>query len=50
MPQRTVRKLTTGFFAAGLVGGLVIGAPTALAQPAPPPPPPVPVNPEEPQP
>ncbi|BBY18426.1 L,D-transpeptidase [Mycolicibacterium litorale] len=49
MPQRTVRKLTTAIFAAGLVGGLAFGAPTALAQPAPPPPPP-PVDPFAPPP
>ncbi|WP_226863266.1 L,D-transpeptidase [Mycolicibacterium baixiangningiae] len=49
MPQRTVRKLTTAIFAAGLLGGLALGAPSALAQPAPPPPPP-PVNPIAPPP
>ncbi|WP_197375777.1 L,D-transpeptidase [Mycolicibacterium baixiangningiae] len=49
MPQRTVRKLTTAIFAAGLLGGLALGAPSALAQPAPPPPP-TPVNPIAPPP
>lgn len=39
MPQRTVRKLTTAIFAAGLLGGSALGAPSALAQPLPPPPP-----------
>ena len=41
MPQRTVLKLTTAIFAAGLLGGVVLSAPSALAQPAPPPPGPV---------
>lgn len=51
MPQRTVRKLTTAIFAAGLFGGLVLSAAPALAQPAPPPPPPpAPVDPIAPPP
>jgi lipoprotein-anchoring transpeptidase ErfK/SrfK len=49
MPQRTVRKLTTAILAAGLLGSLVLSAPSALAQPAPPPPP-VPVDPFAPPP
>lgn len=49
MPQRTVRKLTAAIFAAGLLGGLALGAPSAQAQPAPPPPP-APVDPFAPPP
>jgi lipoprotein-anchoring transpeptidase ErfK/SrfK len=44
MPQRTKGRLVTAIFAAGLVGGLVLGSPSALAQPDPPPPP-APVDP-----
>jgi lipoprotein-anchoring transpeptidase ErfK/SrfK len=40
MRERTVRKLVTAIFAGGLVGSLVLAAPSATAQPAPPPPPP----------
>jgi lipoprotein-anchoring transpeptidase ErfK/SrfK len=42
MRQRTRGRLVTAIFAAGLVGGLPLGSPSALAEPEPPPPPPVP--------
>jgi lipoprotein-anchoring transpeptidase ErfK/SrfK len=41
MPQPHARKLVTAVFAAGLVGSMALGAPSALAQPLPPPPPPI---------
>ncbi|MBO0678530.1 L,D-transpeptidase [Mycolicibacterium sp. S2-37] len=50
MPKRTPRTVAAAIFAAGLMAGTVIGAPSAPAQPAPPPPPPVPVNPFAPPP
>jgi lipoprotein-anchoring transpeptidase ErfK/SrfK len=46
MRQRTRGRLVTAIIAAGLVGGLVLGNPSAQAEPAiPPPPPPAPVDP-----
>ena len=45
MPQRTRGRLVTAIFAVGLVGGLALGSPSALAEPEPPPPPPAPVDP-----
>jgi lipoprotein-anchoring transpeptidase ErfK/SrfK len=46
MRQRTRGRLATAIIAAGLVGGLVLGNPSAQAEPAiPPPPPPAPVDP-----
>src|SRR6478672_3852882 len=33
MPQRILRRMATAIFAAGLVGGLAIGGPTAWADP-----------------
>jgi lipoprotein-anchoring transpeptidase ErfK/SrfK len=46
MRQRTRGRLATAIIAAGLVGGLVLGNPSAQAEPGiPPPPPPAPVDP-----
>jgi lipoprotein-anchoring transpeptidase ErfK/SrfK len=45
MRQRTRGRLVTAIIAAGLVGGLVLGNPSALAQPDVPPLPPAPVDP-----
>jgi lipoprotein-anchoring transpeptidase ErfK/SrfK len=46
MRQRTRGRLATAIIAAGLVGGLVLGNPSAQAEPEiPPPPPPAPVDP-----
>jgi lipoprotein-anchoring transpeptidase ErfK/SrfK len=46
MRQRTRGRLATAIIAAGLVGGLVLGNPSAQAEPAiPPPPPPAPIDP-----
>ena len=45
MRMRTRGRLVTAIFAAGLVGGLVLGNPSALADPELPPPPPAPVDP-----
>ncbi len=45
MRQRTRGRLVTAIIAAGLVGGLALGNPSALAQPDIPPPPPAPVDP-----
>jgi lipoprotein-anchoring transpeptidase ErfK/SrfK len=42
MRQRNRRRLIALLMTAGVVAGLTIGAPSALAQPAPPPPPPAP--------
>ena len=46
MPQRKMRRLVTATFAAGLIGGLAVGSPLAMAdpevEPAPPGPPPGP--------
>lgn len=49
MPKRTARTLAAATFAAGLMAGTVLGAPTASAQPLPPPPP-APVDPFAPPP
>ncbi len=45
MQQGTRGRLVAAIFAVGLVGGLVLGGPSALAQPEPPPLPPAPVDP-----
>ena len=45
MRKRTRGRLVTAIFAAGLVGGLVLGNPSALADPEIPPPPPAPIDP-----
>jgi lipoprotein-anchoring transpeptidase ErfK/SrfK len=45
MRKRTRGRLVTAIFAAGLVGGLALGNPSALADPELPPPPPAPVDP-----
>jgi lipoprotein-anchoring transpeptidase ErfK/SrfK len=45
MRQRTRGRLVTAIIAAGLVSGLVLGNPSAQAQPEIPPPPPAPVDP-----
>jgi lipoprotein-anchoring transpeptidase ErfK/SrfK len=45
MRQPTKRRLLTAVMAAGLVGGMVLSTPSALAQPGVPPPPPAPVDP-----
>ncbi len=45
MRQPMTRRLLTAVMAAGLVGGLVLSTPSALAQPGVPPPPPAPVDP-----
>jgi lipoprotein-anchoring transpeptidase ErfK/SrfK len=45
MRQRTRGKLITAIIAAGMVGGLVLGNPSALADPELPPPPPAPIDP-----
>lgn len=45
MPQPMKNRLLTAICAAGLVGGMVLSSPSALAQPAVPPPPPSPVDP-----
>ena len=45
MPQPMLNRLLTAIFAAGLVGGMVLSSPSALAQPDVPPPPPAPVDP-----
>jgi lipoprotein-anchoring transpeptidase ErfK/SrfK len=45
MRQRKTGRLVTAIIAAGLVGGLVLGNPSAHAQPGVPPPPPAPVDP-----
>src|SRR6185369_9614755 len=51
MPQRTKGRLTAAIFAAGLLGGLVLGSPSALADPEEPAPPaPVEPGPELPPP
>jgi lipoprotein-anchoring transpeptidase ErfK/SrfK len=45
MRQPMRRRLFTAVLAAGLVGGLVLSSPSAMAQPGVPPPPPAPVDP-----
>jgi lipoprotein-anchoring transpeptidase ErfK/SrfK len=45
MRKRTRGRLVTALFAAGLVGGLALGNPSALADPELPPPPPAPIDP-----
>ncbi|MGV0714359.1 L,D-transpeptidase [Mycolicibacterium sp. XJ662] len=45
MPQPMRNRLLTAMCATGLVGAMVLSAPSALAQPAVPPPPPAPVDP-----
>jgi lipoprotein-anchoring transpeptidase ErfK/SrfK len=45
MRMRTRGRLVTAIFAAGLVGGLALGNPSALADPELPPPPPAPIDP-----
>src|SRR5215217_853293 len=45
MRQRTRGKLITAIIAAGMVGGLVLGNASALADPELPPPPPAPIDP-----
>jgi lipoprotein-anchoring transpeptidase ErfK/SrfK len=45
MRKRTTGRLVTAIFAAGLVGGLALGNPSALADPEVPPPPPAPIDP-----
>ena len=45
MRQRMRGRLVTAIIAAGLVGGLVLGNPSALADPEVPPPPPAPIDP-----
>lgn len=45
MRGRMRGRLVTAIFAAGLVGGLALGNPTALADPEVPPPPPAPIDP-----
>ena len=45
MRMRTRGRLVTAIFAAGLVGGLALGNPSALADPELPPPPPSPIDP-----
>jgi len=45
MRQPKMRRLLSAVLAAGLVGGMVLSTPSALAQPGVPPPPPAPVNP-----
>jgi lipoprotein-anchoring transpeptidase ErfK/SrfK len=45
MRMQTRGRLVTAIFAAGLVGGLALGNPSALADPELPPPPPAPVDP-----
>ena len=45
MRTRMRGRLVTAMFAAGLVGGLVLGNPSALADPEVPPPPPAPIDP-----
>jgi lipoprotein-anchoring transpeptidase ErfK/SrfK len=45
MRKRTRGRLVTAIFAAGLVGGLALGNPSALADPEVPPPPPAPIDP-----
>ncbi|WP_084223414.1 L,D-transpeptidase [Mycolicibacterium holsaticum] len=45
MPQPMLNRLLTAICAAGLVGGMVLASPSALAQPALPPPPPAPIDP-----
>ena len=45
MRQPIWRRLLTAVMAAGLVGGMVLSTPSALAQPGVPPPPPAPVDP-----
>ncbi|WP_102145771.1 L,D-transpeptidase [Mycobacterium hubeiense] len=45
MPQRTRGRLVTAILAAGLVGGMALASPAALADPeVPPPPPPAPID------
>ena len=45
MRRRMRGRLITAIFAAGLVGGLAVGNPSALADPEMPPPPPAPIDP-----
>ena len=45
MRKRTRGRLVTALFAVGLVGGLALGDPSALADPELPPPPPAPIDP-----
>ncbi|MBY0290581.1 MAG: hypothetical protein K2X52_26065, partial [Mycobacteriaceae bacterium] len=45
MRQPKLRRLLSAVLAAGLVGGMVLSTPSALAQPGVPPPPPAPVDP-----
>jgi lipoprotein-anchoring transpeptidase ErfK/SrfK len=45
MRMRTRGRLVTAIFAAGLVGGMALGNPSALADPELPPPPPAPIDP-----
>src|SRR3954462_14147634 len=45
MRTRMRGRLVTAIFAAGLVGGLALGNPSALADPEVPPPPPGPIDP-----
>jgi lipoprotein-anchoring transpeptidase ErfK/SrfK len=45
MRKRSRGRLVTAIIAAGLVGGLVLGNPSALAEPEVPPPPPAPIDP-----
>ena len=45
MRQRMRGRLVTAIIAAGLVGGLALGNPSALADPEVPPPPPAPIDP-----
>jgi lipoprotein-anchoring transpeptidase ErfK/SrfK len=45
MRKRTRGRLVTALFAAGLVGGMALGNPSALADPEVPPPPPAPIDP-----
>jgi lipoprotein-anchoring transpeptidase ErfK/SrfK len=45
MRQPMRRRLLTAVMAAGLIGGMVLSTPSALAQPGVPPPPPAPVDP-----
>ena len=45
MRKRMTGRLATAIIAAGLVGGMVLGNPSALAQPDVPPPPPAPIDP-----
>ena len=45
MRKRMRGRLVTAIIAAGLVGGLALGNPSALADPELPPPPPAPIDP-----